>query len=318
MRKRALLALTVFVLLSAASASPADVSGLISAGKADEALLALRLRVQEHPGDPENYNLLCRVYLQLEDWDNAMRMGERSVTLQPQSSDFHMWLARAYGRKAEYANPFSAFSLARKFRSEMEHAVALNPENLPARADLAEYYTDAPGIIGGDKSKAREQADYISRTDPAQGHFVRAAIEEDEKTGKAEAEFKAALESSGYLADYWIGLAGFYQRAGRMQEMQSAVDSALTAAHKGSFYLFAGGTLLYQAGRNFPEAIRMLRAYIAAPDHSEDAPVFQAHYFIGRMLEQQSAAEAAEEYRAALALASTYRPAEDALARLSH
>jgi len=318
LRKLLFLPLTVLALLAGATASPADVSTLISAGKSDEALLALRQRAQERPADPETYNLLCRVYLQLEDWDNAVRMGERSVTLQPQSSDFHMWLARAYGRKAEFANPFSAFSLARRFRSEMEHAVALNPGNLPARADLAEYYTDAPGIIGGDKNKAREQADFIARTDVAQGHFVRAAIEEDAKTGKAEAEFKAALESSGYLADYWVGLAGFYQRAGRLQEMESAVDRSQTAPHKGSNYLFAGGTLLYQAGRNFPEAIRMLRAYIAAPDHSEDAPVFQAHYFIGKMLEQQSPAEAAEQYRAAVALASEYRPAQDALARLSH
>jgi len=50
----------------------------------------------------------------------------------------------------------------------------------------------------------------------------------------------------------------------------------------------------------------------------EDGPLFQAHYVLGQLLEKQGNSEgAAREFRASLALASQYKPAQDALARVS-
>ena len=31
-----------------------------------------------------------------------------------------------------------------------------------ARADLSEFYLEAPGFLGGDKNKAKQQADYVA------------------------------------------------------------------------------------------------------------------------------------------------------------
>jgi len=62
----------------------------------------------------------------------------------------------------------------------------------------------------------------------------------------------------------------------------------------------------------------LLRDYTGGQYTSEDGPVFQAHYLLGQLLEKQGDRQAAaEEYRAALALASQFRPAKDALARVS-
>ncbi len=77
--------------------------------------------------------------------------------------------------------------------------------------------------------------------------------------------------------------------------------------------------MLLRTGRDAPMAIRLLRRYIALPNTVEEAAVFKAHTVLGELLEKQGdRAAAAEEYRAALALAHTYRPAQDGLKRVTH
>jgi TolA-binding protein len=80
---------------------------------------------------------------------------------------------------------------------------------------------------------------------------------------------------------------------------------------------FDAAEMLLRAGRDLPEADRQMRAYIQGGQHEEDAPLFRAHYVLGDiLLKSGDASQAAAEYRASLALASSYRPAADALHRL--
>jgi tetratricopeptide (TPR) repeat protein len=314
---RRLLPLLLF-LGAAFAAADADPSLLIKAGKADEALRALNFEIAQKPNDAKSYNLLCRVYFQLEMWDNAVRMGEKSVALDPENSFYHLWLGRAVGRKAEVSNPFTAFGLARRVKSEFERAVALDANNFTARADLSEYYVEAPGFLGGDKSKARQQADYIAHHDPALASYIYARVEEKQGSGRAEAEYKKAVAASNAPARYWVELAHFYRRNSRLNEMEMAVNQSLATAHEGDVTAFDAGSLLLHAGRNFPGATQMLRRYVAQEDPSEQGPEFQAHYLLGVLLEKQGRRkEAAAEFHAALEMASQYKPARDALARVS-
>ena len=70
--------------------------------------------------------------------------------------------------------------------------------------------------------------------------------------------------------------------------------------------------------RNFAGAAQMLRHYVSEEDPSEDGPAFRAHYLLGVVLEKQGKKkEAAAEFQSALNMASEYRPAQDALARVS-
>ena len=291
---------------------------LLPSGKVDETLAALQARIQANPGDAEAHSLMSRVYLQIERWDEAIRAAEKAVKLMPDNSEYHQWLGRAYGLKAEVIGPIGAFSLVRKVKAEFERAVNLSADNLSARADLAEFYTEAPSIMGGDKTKARQLADYVGQRDPAQGHYMRARIEEKRNKADAERELKAAIAESHNSADYWIDLAAFYVRSGRFDEMQATVERAQGIAPHDPNVLFTGGSLLLRGGRNFSGAVQMLRSYIAAGNVIEDGPLFQAHYVLGQLLEKQgNSQDAANEFRAALALASQYKPAQDALARVS-
>lgn len=310
-------ALLLFALGQVAGADT-DAAALLKAGRADQALRALDATVASNPNDARAYNLLCRVYFQLELWDNAVHMAEKSVELDPSNSYYHLWLGRAMGRKAEVANPFTAFGLARKVRTEFERAVALDNNNLMARSDLSEFYLEAPPFLGGDKDKAREQGDYVARRDAALADYIYARVEEKQDSSKAEAEYKKAVAAGSNPSRYWVELAHFYRRAGRMNEMDAAISQSVATAHPGEVAEFDAASLLLHSGHNYAGAIQILQHYVAQSDSSEDGPAFQARYLLGVLLEKQGKKrEAAAEFQSALAMASQYRPARDALARVS-
>lgn len=291
---------------------------LIKAGKADEARRVLGAELEQNPGNAAACNQLSRVYYQLESWDSALRMAEKASALDPDNASFHLWVGRAAGRKAENSNPFTAYNLARRVRAEFEKAVALDGNNLSARADLAEYYIEAPGFLGGDKKKAQQQADAVAKLDPGLSAYILARLEEKQGNKHAEQQFKKAVEASGNQARYWIELAYFYRRSGRMEDMEAAVAQAISGAHQDGTPEYDAAFLLLRTGRNFSGAVSMLRRYLAGDAHGEDAPAFRAHYMLGQLLEKQGDRKAAaDEYRAALGLAGQYRPAKDALARVS-
>ena len=87
----------------------ADPAALLRAGKADQAIHALNLAIARAPNDARSYHLLCRVYYQLELWDNSMRMAEKALALDPQNSSYHLWLGRAMGQKSGRRQPLYRF-----------------------------------------------------------------------------------------------------------------------------------------------------------------------------------------------------------------
>ncbi|MGC2695167.1 MAG: hypothetical protein WA738_05190 [Candidatus Angelobacter sp.] len=311
------LLLLLFLLSVAFATADTDVTALLKAGKADEAIRSLNATVAQTPNDARAFNLLCRVYFQLELWDNSVRMAEKSIALDPDNSFYHLWLGRAMGRKAEAANPFTAFGLARRVKVEFERAVALDSNNLAARSDLSEFYLEAPGFLGGDKNKARQEAEIVAKHDPALASYINARVEEKQGTGRAEAEYKKAVAASSAPSHYWMELAYFYRRTGRLNEMEAAISQALATAHEGEATEFDAAKLLVHAGRNFLGAAQMLRHY-ASQVPAEEGPAFQTNYMLGILLEKEGRKkEASAAFQAALQGASLFRPARDALARVS-
>ena len=318
MRTVSCLAAFFFLATGVGAQANTDPADLLKAGRADQALHALNVTVAHNPNDARAYNLLSRVYFQLELWDNSVRMGEKAIALDPQNSAYHLWLARAMGRKAEDSNPFTAFGLARKVKTEFERAVALDADNLPARNDLSEFYLEAPSVLGGDKTKAKQQADYVAKRDPALGNYMYARVAEKRGDTGAEAEFKKAIAASNAPGHYWIELAHFYRRAGRLGDMETALNQAVASTRPGDYTEYDAAALLLHSGRNYAGAAQMLRRYVAHEDPAEDGPAFRAHYLLGIVLEKQGKKnEASLEFQAALKLASQYHPAQDALARVS-
>lgn len=300
-------------------AHAADVSTLLAEGRVDDAIQSLQGKLTAAPNDAESYNLMCRAYFSLGNWDRGIPYCEKSVKLAPDNSRYHLWLGRIYGEKADRATWFTAASLAGKVRDQFEMAVKLNPDNLDARTDLAEFYLEAPGIVGGGRDKAEAQANALEKLDPAKAHWVRGRIaEKNKELATAEKEYRTAVEVSHGSALSWLNLALFFRSHNRLDEMEDAIRHASATQTGHSEVLVDAAETLNRTGRNFPTAIDLLRRYLSSSSTVEAAPAFKAHYLLGTLLERQGDTQAAaEQYREALALAKSYSAAQDALTRLN-
>src|SRR6267154_350637 len=289
--------------------------GFLAAGRVDQALQTLEQQVRAAP-TAESYNLLCRAHFEVGAWDAGIPACEKSIALAPGNDIYHLWLARIDGEKASRAGFWSAEGLAKKCRNEFERAVQLAPNNWEARADLAEFYLEAPGVVGGGKDKARAQAALIAPLNPGMAHWVKGRIfEKNKDPDNAEQEYRVAIEASHGGARAWLNLAGFYHHMNRLREMDLALHTLESSPldHPGA--LVDGAGILLRSGRDYQTAARLLRRYFASST-VEEAPAFKAHCLLGEVFEKQGdRAAAAEEYRTALAMAHTYRPAQEGLRR---
>jgi cytochrome c-type biogenesis protein CcmH/NrfG len=311
--------LSAVAFLSSAPAAEPTAGRLLAEGRVDDAILLLQGKVNSTPRDAESYNLLCRAYFMLAEWDPGISACEKAVSLDPDNGEYHSWLGRIYGEKADHSSFITAARLAGKVRNEFEAAVRLNPKSVDARADLADFYLEAPGIVGGGKDKAGAQAREIATLDPAQAHRVEARIAEKKKDySTAENEYRIAIQVSGGKAGTWLNLARFYRHAGRFDEMEDAMRHATAPEMNRPDLLMGAAEMLISTGRYFPEATQLLRRYLSSGATVEDAPVFKAHYLLGTILEREGDKQAAaEQYRAALSLAKNFSLAQDALNRLN-
>jgi Tetratricopeptide repeat len=300
------------------ASAPKDVQRVtadLSAGKADDAISRLRSSLLANPQDAEEHNLLCRVYYQEERWDDAIHECEAAVQLAPQNSQYHLWVGRAYGEKADSIHSIKAYPLAKKVRAEFERAVQLDSGNLDALSDLGEFYTAAPGIVGGGKKKAQDVARALEQDDPVKAYQLEARLaEKDKNYALAETQFKAAVEASREPADAWMTLASFYSRRRQTGLMLQAVHAGIDAdakATKPHGPALVQGAAILSRNKSEPElAIHLLSLYLDSPNKSADCPAFQAHAALSHLLQQQGDdLGARKQIEAANALASAYHPA---------
>src|SRR5271167_2563411 len=191
---RKLSILLVLAVLPSRSAADSADSKLLAEGRVDDAIASLQHRINSAPKDAESYNLLCRAFFTLSDWDRGISACEKAVSLAPENAQYHLWLGRIYGEKADHGGIWSAAGLAKRVRNEFETAVRLDPDSAEARTDLAEFYLEAPGIVGGGRDKAEAQAQKLATMDPVRAGWVKARLAEKNKDlASAENQYRAAI-----------------------------------------------------------------------------------------------------------------------------
>ncbi|HEY0760433.1 MAG TPA: tetratricopeptide repeat protein [Acidisarcina sp.] len=316
-RPYALFVLFAVLLMTAGSApvfgidpaSAAAVHADLTYGRADDAIARLQPLTSKGSQDAEAHHLLCRVLFQEQRWEDAIDHCEQAVRLAPANSDYHMWLGRALGEKADRASILQAYKYGQRVRSEFEAAVNADPRNGSALADLGEFYTDAPSIVGGGLDKAEGVAARLESFDAERAHNLRGKVAEQRKDlAGAEAQFKAGLKVAGDPATGWTVLGSFYRRQGRWDDMMQAIHSAVALDRDHGVATEYSASLLIRTKREPQLAIQLLRQYLESKKQSEDAPAFQVHVRLGHLLEQQGDRQGAQrEFEAARALAQEYR-----------
>jgi tetratricopeptide (TPR) repeat protein len=317
-RPFSLLLLALLAVAPATAAADDNARNLLVSGHIDEAIAALDGRLQQTPNDALAHNLLCRAYFSLSQWDRGITECEKAVALAPNNSQFHLWLGRIYGEKADRSGFMTAAGLARRVREEFEKAVRLNPQSAEARGDLAEFYLEAPGVVGGGRDKAQQQAQSLMSLDPARAHWVIARIAEKRKDyATAEREYRAEIDVTHGSANAWLNLGLFYRHRQQWDEMEKALLHVRSSPRDYPEALVDAADVLIREQRNLPEAVQLLVTYLHSGAYVEQAPEFKAHYLLGAAREKLGDTPSAlAEYRAALDLAKEYQPAREALQRV--
>ncbi len=207
-----------------------------------------------------------------EEYRKAQDLFKQAVSEDPDSSRFHLWLGLAIGRRAEQMSGLrrlSAMSLAKQVRVEFETAVELDPTNLEALDAFQGFHLTAPGIVGGDKARARSIAGRIEKIDPAWGAAAWAAYHEDVGDfGKAGEYHARARELAPDEIRYLLAHAGFLSRQGQQAESDRWFDAAFDREPDNPDVWLAAARAWIKAKRRsrYPRARELLERYIDSPE----------------------------------------------------
>ena len=232
---------------------------------------ALQILQQIPNKDAEVWEWIGRTHYMSGDFKKATEHLEKAAAADPNNSEYHHWLGRAWGRRAETSSWLTAIQYARKTRDSFEKAVALNPRNMEAVNDLFEYYLEAPGFLGGGLDRAAALSLKIRESDEVEYHYAAAKVAEARKEfGNAEAHLRQATELAPRQVGRVVDLARFLAKQGKFQESDAAFQSALRLAPNNPKVIFAEAEALIKAKRNLPEARRLLKQYMSLRLTPED------------------------------------------------
>lgn len=227
--------------------------------------------------DAATLGLIGQNYFMIGEYKKATEALETAIAMEPDNAGFAHWLGRTYGRRAESAAPFTAPGYASKSRQMLEKSLMLDPLNKAVSGDLLDFYLEAPGFLGGGMHKAEELAARIAQTDPAEGHYALALIEEKRKEyNSAEQHLLLARELAPTQVGRVMDLAMFYAKRGRFNESETMFDEAVRMAPDNPKILFDRANTYIKEQRNLPAARQLLQRYIRALLTPDDPPREQA------------------------------------------
>ena len=233
--------------------------------------------------------------------DDAFDHFEKATKFSPQNADYYWWLAQMYGQKAVKASIFRKPGHARNTKKALEKAIALDPDHIEARLRLMGYHLNAPGILGGKKEEAQNQADQIKMRDPIRGYVAQADIYRNkDELDKAEQELRTALEKAPSKND--LPVLELCRHLSRTERREEAVDLLDSYVQQYPFFSQAFSTLstYLRSLKQFDRAYRAAEQYLKITVDSlsirrnttvssfKKMVIFQAHkmnalYALGRL-----------------------------------
>lgn len=316
----------VMILAVVPCAAQSEAERLIEAGHWKQA----RALVEDnaaHSHDALTQFLRSQIHNAFGDHESPLPLAERAVALDGSVAKYHRQVAEVTGVMAQHAGMLQQFLLARRFRREIDTALAEDPRDVQALRDLMEFYLLAPGIAGGDKDKARATAARIARVEPVQGYLAQARLAEAASDPSREemmlrkaveagpSHYRARVALAGLLVARcnWesarqeaeiavridgsrVGAYGLLAAIHAHRDESAELEAVLAAAEKCvpddlSPYYRAAEVLL-AAGHDLERAQRYLRRYLAAEPEGNAPTLADARGKLGQVLEKAKALSA--------------------------
>jgi tetratricopeptide (TPR) repeat protein len=167
--------------VAAAWAADDNLDQLVKGSHFKRAHAALDAAIKKNPNDAHALVQMAVVKRAYGDLEAAQKLAEKAISLDPKNPDYHYELARTDGDLARKASLFRQLGLAHTVRKELDAALAINPKHVEAHYVLMIFFLEAPGIAGGDRKKAEDEAATIAKLDAAFGFLAQAEIAQKDR-----------------------------------------------------------------------------------------------------------------------------------------
>jgi tetratricopeptide (TPR) repeat protein len=258
---------------------------------------------------------LGRIAFEEKQYEDAADYFEEATEADGKVADYFNWLGNTLGTIAKDANPFRQGILAPKMKSAWESAITLDTKNLDARRSLIEYYTQAPGFMGGSFEKAHEVAQQIKKLSMAEGHLAEGRIYmKEEKFVEAEKEFVAMAKAN---PDYVGGLANFYVNRKQYDKAFSIYEQLSLKDPQNMQTVYQLGRLSAVSGTRLESGELNLKKYLTYQPKAGEPSHAATHMRLGNIYEKKGdKAGAKKAYETSLKLDPNLQEAKDGLARV--
>ena len=248
--------------------------------------------------------------------DDAQDYFEEAVEANDKVAEYHDWLGNTYGTIAKDANVFKQGMLAPKMKSEWEKAIALNPSLIDARVSLIQYYTQAPGFMGGSIEKAIETAKGIISLNAAQGHLQLGNIYiKEKKITEAEKEFLEMVKADPAFIS---GLANFYLNQKQYDKAFTIYEDAIKKNPESMVYVYQMGRASAISGQRLERGEECIRKYLAYTPKPNEPSHAGATMRLAQITEKKgNKVEAKRLFQEALKLDPNLKEAQEGLKRTS-
>jgi tetratricopeptide (TPR) repeat protein len=350
---RIALLLTLTALAGADPGSVLSVDALIEGGHWKRARGQAEAEYKANPNDARAVYRLARVRQAFGNLDEAAKLAEAAVSLDPKYGPAQRELGDIYCSQAEKASVFKQIGLAHKCKAAFEAAVGLDPKDPASVEELVGYLVQAPGIAGGDKKRADDLAAAMVKIDAARGYLIQAEIASDKKQepgslyqkaveanpgsyaartalagyymgaghdlGQAERHLRAAIESNPDRVRAYRQLANLLASQNRLDETAALLTRAEAAVPDDLSPYFAAGNAMMVHKIDLPRAETYLKKYLneTREPEVESPPPAMAHRSLGLLYEKEGRkSDAIAELQTALRLRPDFEAAKQDLKRL--
>jgi tetratricopeptide (TPR) repeat protein len=320
---KVLLALLLLLVTPVLAGPLDDAKKLMDEGKPREAADLLIAALESRTVGPEGTVLATQALNRVGDWKQGVEYGEQAIEAFPESSEAHLAYAVALRIKMQNVSTIKAMFVNGSYKKELRKAIELDPKNVAALQERIGFLTHAPGIAGGDKTKARELVEELEPLDWRAAMFSLAEIHQAEQdTRGAISVYEAMLERDAEDIEALEALAFALQSAGEYRESDRHFKTLLANEDErmslSARYQLARSRILGEYEQR--QAVDHLTIYIGALTESLQRGLptkSHAYWRMGMAHEQlQELDDARRSFEKAIALDGDNESAKDSLKKL--
>jgi tetratricopeptide (TPR) repeat protein len=259
---------------------------------------------------------LGRIAIDEGKFDDAEGFFEEAVDANGKVAEYYSWLGNTYAVIAQNANPLRQGILAPKMKSAWEKSIELDPTNVDSRKSLIQFYSQAPGFMGGSIDKAKEMANQIIKLKPAEGHLQLGNIfvKENNLTA-AEKEYTEAIKID---QNYFSVLGTFYINQKQYDKAFKYFEDAVKKNPDDYISIYQIGKISAVSGQKLDQGEECLKKYLTYKPKQNEPSYGATNMRLGQIYEKRgNKVQAKKCYEQALSQDPKLKDAKAGLERVS-